>query len=292
MIRLISRPFAILAAVACLASTPAFAVENIDLAIFDGIWNFDNAANRLADSSGNGNDLTATSTPAFSGPSAAANGYTPASIFNGGAVFNSPDSGPGVTIPSGVYTGGDFTLSFSARKETGSSRLTFGTMVATSQFQMHIDNEFSAAGLADLQFRATNGSGNSGLDSTDDPFSLDNWNLVTLRYTDAGQQLEVFVQDTETLDPSPQVGTFTGTGLSGVGAIRLFGDGLSGAGGFDSFDGQLDVVVFDNTALSDANLALLSKFVAVGIQVPEPTSIALFSIAALGLGVRRSRRHA
>jgi hypothetical protein len=269
----------------------------IDFSDFDGAWNFDDAGNRLLDVSGNGNNLVVgTGAPVYAAPSASNNGAAPVNVFNGGAVFNQ-SGGTSVQTPNGLYTGGSFTLAVAARKAASSGNLSFGSMISSNRFQFHTTDPGSPtpSELTNMNYRTAGGATNGGLDGAD--FSLSDWNLVILRYNSMTGALDTFISaDQDFVDPTPQSGTVGGTGFTGISNFRFGGDGLSGIGGFDDFIGEIDFILFDNSAMTNAQLAELSDFFVNGAAIPEPTSIAIWSLlsclagCACCWGWRRNRK--
>lgn len=301
---MISKSLARLAALVCVLGGPgmpglATAVEvDLDLSQFSAVWTFDDSSNRLLDLSGTHTLSVVSGSNSYIAAPASANGWQPFAVFQQPANPFSPpaylgnpgpvgsvwsqvgSSNKGLQLPGGVYSGGSWTTAFGVRR-AGSSDLSFGTLLSSQRFQMHV-----TSGGTSINFRTTGGAGNSGLNGAPISMNADDWNLIIVRYNANTNAVNTYsLTNTATL-PVPQTGTATGTGFEGALDFRLGLDGLTLIGGSDALNGYFDFFLFHDGFLSDSTLQDLANYFQDGPPpplAPEPGTMILFATCMVGL---------
>jgi len=261
------------------ATTPAVAA-NFQLIFrqatsLDGFWDFDGTT-PLEDRSGNGNTLISGGA-SFVAPSASTNGWTPVELSSGqSALFG---GGQSLTIPGSAYAGGDFSFIAAGRTTSGA----FETIMGGETFR------YQKISTGAHRFRSNTSPGGS---STGTAVSLDDWHLFALTYDSSSDAVTGY----KLTNGGAFVGTdFTGThNLNGGGqaTFRIGLNDLSGIGGSDGWNGEMDFLGFDNSVLSAQQLQLLvDDFVLGPVGVPEPGTGLLFGVAGMAaVRVRRRMR--
>ena len=130
------------------------------------------------------------------------------------------------------------------------------------------------------------GGGASGLHYLEN----NSWYFLAMRYDDSTHRVSIFATTNSAVLSGPI--DFGVGDLSSTSNFRLGSDGVSGLGGFDGLQGELDFVAFQDGYLSNQDIQFaLTDFVDGYSTVPEPCSLALWSFAGIfGAGVTWRRR--
>ena len=236
-------------------------------------------ADPLADNSGNGLNATTGGVDFVAPP-----GTTSFDVGDTVGEYNRGTDQLNVPV---THTPGDgFTFTGLVRKnndESGGHQ----TILSSDEFRFQYRDTGGADGAGTFRLDI-NGAGTT--ESGDGTFPVEEWLFTALRYDGNTGDVDVFVFD-DTPDPTLLPAFSTNADLSDMSQFRVGADGLSGIGGFDAFGGWIDGATFYDLALTDQQL--LDAFNAANL-VPEPSSIALWSLIGLGLfgsGYLRRRRN-
>jgi hypothetical protein len=242
-----------------------------------GYYTFDNSANLGQDSSGNGNDLTVSSSGATYDASAKIGSGAlsldgSAGVLTGNASKLCPAITTGYSLSFWVQT----TDTTSANNGKNISRPSAGGINA------------SAGGNPTTTYR---GGVNSGTSINTGVAESDVWQLIVISYTASGGTVNTYVNGTAHGTPATGQTYAAGSGVNGF-AIGAQGGSTAGVGIANTyFFGNLDDFAIYSEPLTQAqSMALYNQTVtpATVDTVPEPALLSFFGVGGL-LMLRRRR---
>ncbi len=218
-------------------------------------YSHEDSGNRLLDTTGNGFDATAGG--GGGGPSFVAatdpQGFDVGLGTTAGEYVRSSGQFldvPGAVLdPAAIDPSVGFTFTALVRGEGLVAGTGHETILSSNRFR------FQRGNADQLLIQANRTAGGTDLvQAPANSFSPDTWYMAAMRYDAAGNRADAYLIPSTAVLAGPSLSLTPTDAMTDLAALRIGGDGLSGIGGFDGWNGRIDNARFYSGALSKRGL--------------------------------------